>query len=290
MSVRIRSLHIYPVKSCAGIDLSESPIDQAGLAFDRRWMVVSGGQFLTQRQLPAMALVQTALDDTHLHLSAPGMADLAVALDGAALHGEPQVVTVWRDTMPARRDSAQAAAWFSQFLRRPCEFLRIDVAGAQRSASAEWVGGWLQRHPEEAAGYAQRNLFGFADGFPLLIANQSSLDALNGKLAAQGKAAVPMDRFRPNIVVEGELEAYEEDHVASMSVGAVRMALVKPCTRCSIPDVDQATGVQHDEPGLTLAATHRLDLGVVFGQNAIVAAPAGSVLRIGDAVDVEFEF
>lgn len=290
MSLRIRSLHIYPVKSCAGIDLSESPVDQAGLAFDRRWMVVSGGQFLTQRQLPAMALVKTALDGTHLHLSAPGMPDLAVALDGAGLHGDPQAVTVWRDTMPAQRDSAQAAAWFSQYLQRPCEFLRIDVAGAQRAASAQWVGGWLQRHPEDASHYAERNLFGFADGFPLLIANQASLDELNGKLAAKGKAPVTMDRFRANIVVEGELDAYEEDHVASMSVGAVRMALVKPCTRCTIPDVDQATGVSHDEPGLTLAATRQLDLGIVFGQNAIVAAPAGAVLRTGDTVDVEFDF
>jgi len=290
MSLHIRSLHIYPVKSCAGIDLSESPVDQAGLAFDRRWMVVSSGHFLTQRQLPAMALVRTALDDTHLRLSAPGMPDLAVALDGAGLHGDPQAVTVWRDTMPARRDCADAAAWFTRYLQRPCEFLRIDVAGAQRSASAEWVGGWLQRHPKEASKYAERNLFGFADGFPLLIANQSSLDELNQQLAAKGRAPVPMDRFRANIVIEGKLGAYEEDHVASMSVGEVRMALVKPCTRCSIPDVDQATGVRHDEPGLTLAATHRLDLGVIFGQNAIVAAPAGSLLRVGDAVDVEFDY
>ncbi|WP_233235271.1 MOSC domain-containing protein [Bordetella sp. LUAb4] len=290
MSLIIRSLHIYPVKSCAGIDLSESPVDQAGLAFDRRWMVVSGGQFLTQRQLPAMALVKTALSDTHLHLSAPGMPDLAVALDGAGLHGDPRAVTVWRDTMSARRDCADAAAWFTQYLQRPCEFLRIDVADAQRSASAQWVGGWLERHSEEASNYAQRNLFGFADGFPLLIANQSSLDELNQQLAAKGRAPVPMDRFRANIVIEGELGAYEEDHVASMSVGEVRMALVKPCTRCSIPDVDQATGVRHDEPGLTLAATHRLDLGVIFGQNAIVAAPGGSVLRVGDAVDVKFDY
>ncbi|ALM83761.1 MOSC domain-containing protein [Bordetella sp. N] len=290
MSLRIRSLHIYPVKSCAGIDLSASPVDQAGLAYDRRWMVVSDGQFLTQRQLPAMALVRTALDDTHLHLSAPAMPDLAVALDGSGLQGDPQAVTVWRDTMPARRDSAEAAAWFSRYLQRPCEFLRIDVSSAQRSASAEWVGGWLERHPDDAGHYAARNLFGFADGFPLLIANQASLDLLNAQLAAKGRAPVPMDRFRANIVIEGELDAYDEDHLASLCVGDVRMALVKPCTRCSIPDVDQATGERHDEPGLTLAATHRMDLGVIFGQNAIVAAPAGAVLRVGDAVEAEFDF
>ncbi|MFC4274760.1 MOSC domain-containing protein [Achromobacter aloeverae] len=290
MSSRIRSLHIYPVKSCAGIDLATSPIDEAGLAFDRRWLVVSGGQFLTQRQLPAMALVRTALDDTHLRLSAPGMPDLAIALDGSGLHGDPQAVTVWRDTMPARLESEAAAAWFSQFLQRPCAVFRIDVPSAQRAASAQWVGGWLQRHPEDASHYRDRNLFGFADGFPLLVVNQASLDALNAQLAASGKAPVPMDRFRPNIVIEGGLEAYEEDHVASLSTGAVRMALVKPCTRCGIPDIDQATAQRHDEPGWTLAATRTLDLGVVFGQNAIVAAPAGAMLRVGDPVDIEFDF
>ncbi len=290
MSLHIRSLHIYPVKSCAGIDLSVSPVGEAGLAYDRRWLVVSAGQFLTQRQLPAMALVRTALDDTHLRLAAPGMPELAIALDASGLREDPRPVTVWRDTMPARLESGQAAAWFSDYLQRPCEVFRIDVASAERSASAEWVGGWLERHPEEAENYAARNLFGFADGFPLLIANQSSLDELNAQLAAKGRAPVPMDRFRPNIVLEGDLGAYEEDHVASLSTGAVRMALVKPCTRCTIPDVDQATAVRHDEPGLTLAATRSLDLGIVFGQNAIVAAPPDAVLRVGDAVEVEFDF
>ncbi|OZI30252.1 MOSC domain-containing protein [Bordetella genomosp. 10] len=290
MSSRIRSLHIYPVKSCAGIDLSASPIDEAGLAYDRRWLVVSGGQFLTQRQLPAMALVRTVLDDAHLRLSAPGMPDLAIALDGSGLRGEAQAVTVWRDTMPARREGEAAAAWFSRYLQQPCELFRIDVASARRSASAEWVGGWLQRHPQDAPHYRERNLFGFADGFPLLIANQASLDELNARLAAKGAAPVPMDRFRPNIVIEGGLQAYEEDHIASLAAGAVRMALVKPCTRCAIPDVDQATGQRRDEPGLTLAATRMLAPGVVFGQNAIVAAPAGAVLRVGDAVEVEFDF
>lgn len=290
MSVHIRSLHIYPVKSCAGIELKESVIGMAGLEYDRRWMVVSGGQFLTQRQLPAMALIRTSLTPTHLRLEAPGMPSLAVPLDGREATGPGAPVTIWRDTIPANIESEAAAQWFSTFLQRPCRLLKIDVAQARRAASAQWVGGWLDTHPDLAEGFDATNLFGFADGFPLLITNQSSLDELNALLAAKQRQPVPMDRFRPNIVVEGDLPAYEEDHVAYMSSGGVRMALVKPCSRCAIPDVDQATAQRHDEPGITLIATRSFDLGVVFGQNAIVSAPPGAVLRVGDEVEVELDF
>jgi uncharacterized protein YcbX len=290
MSIRIRSLHIYPVKSCAGIDLKKSAIDMAGLEYDRRWLVVSGGQFLTQRQLPAMALIRTSLTSSHLHLEAPGMPPLDVALDGAGLTASSTPVTVWRDTIPARAESEAAAQWFSTFLQRPCRLFKIDVAQAQRAASAQWVGDWLHSHPDLAGDFDPTNLFGFADGFPLLIANQSSLDELNARLAAKQQRPVPMDRFRPNIVIDGDLPAYDEDHVAYMSSGDVRMALVKPCTRCSIPDVDQATAQRHDEPGFTLMATRSFDIGVVFGQNAIVSAPCGATLRVGDKVAVELDF
>ena len=122
------------------------------------------------------------------------------------------------------------------------------------------------------------------------MANRASLDDLNARLRAKGVAPVPMDRFRPNIVVQGEWEAFEEDHTAMITTGAVSMALVKPCTRCSIPDIDQRTAVQHDEPGRTLAGYRNLDIGVVFGQNAIVDAPAGARLKVGDGVEIELDF
>jgi len=294
MSVHVRSLHIYPVKSCAGIALQESAIDRAGLHQDRRWVVMSNGKFLTQRQLPAMALIQPALTATHLHLHAPGMQPLAIALDGSELADHSEPVMVWRDTMPARSQGDAAARWFSDFLKLPCQLFKIDVAQAQRLADPQWVTPWLQTHAEMAAGtaaaFAPANPFGFADGFPVLVANQSSLDALNQQLAARGHGAVPMDRFRANIVLHGELPAYEEDHVALLRIGDVGIALVKPCTRCSIPDVDQATGKRHDEPGRTLRATRSFDAGVMFGVNGIVAAPPGAVLRVGEPVEVEIDF
>ncbi len=290
MSARILSLHIYPVKSCAGIDLAESPIDRAGLAHDRRWMVVDAdGKFMTQRQWPAMALIRPALTDDALRLSAPGMADLDVPLDGAELEGGSETVGVWSDTISARREGAQAAQWLSEFLKTPCRLLKVD-ADARRNAKPDWVSRWVDAHPDLAEAFVGEHCFGFADGFPLLVANQASLDDLNGRLQAKGTAPVPMDRFRPNIVVQGEWEPFEEDHTAMITAAGVRMAFVKPCTRCSIPHIDQRTAKQYDEPGRTLAGYRNLEIGVVFGQNAILDAPAGARLKVGDAVDIELDF
>ncbi|CAM3710798.1 MOSC domain-containing protein [Bordetella sputigena] len=292
MSLSVRSLHIYPVKSCAGIDLDASAIDGAGLAHDRRWLVVAGARFLTQRQVPTMALVRTALTATHLQLRAPGMPLLEVPLDGSELAAVEEPVTVWRDTFPARSESAAAARWFSDFLGHPCRLYKIDIQAAGRAVSPDWIGRWRGEHGDLAAGFDGNHFFGFADGYPVLIVNQASLDELNQRLRAKGRDPIPMDRFRPNIVLDGDdLGAYEEDHIALFARGDdIRLAVVKPCTRCSIPDVDQATGRQGDEPGLTLTATRSMDMGVVFGQNAIVDARPGAILRVGDQISAEWKF
>lgn len=290
MSARILSLHIYPLKSCAGINLNESPIDRAGLAHDRRWMLIADdGQFMTQRQWPAMALIRTAITADALRLSAPGMPDLDVALDGSGLESGSADVPVWSDTIAAQRESTAAGRWFSEFLKTPCRLYKVDTA-ARRTAKPDWVSRWTEAHPDLADSFAGDHYFGFADGFPLLIANQASLDDLNARLQAKGVAAVPMDRFRPNIVVQGEWEAFEEDQTAMISAAGVKMAFVKPCTRCSIPDIDQRTAERYDEPGRTLAGYRNLEIGVVFGQNAILDAPAGARLKVGDAVEIELDF
>ncbi|ARP80983.1 MOSC domain-containing protein [Bordetella genomosp. 8] len=292
MSLFVRSLHTYPVKSCAGIAVDASAIDGAGLAYDRRWLVISGARFLTQRQVPSMALVGTALTATHLQLRAPGMPLLEVPLDGSDLAAITETVTVWRDTFPAHAESTAAAQWFTDFLGLPCRLFKIDVPAAGRAVSPDWVGRWRGEHRELADGFDGRHLFGFADGYPVLIANQASLDELNQRLLVKGRDPVPMDRFRPNVVLDGDdLGAYDEDHIALFARGDdIRLAVVKPCTRCSIPDVDQATGRAGDEPGLTLTATRSLDLGVVFGQNAIVDACPGAILRVGDPISAEWKF
>ncbi|MCD0504807.1 MOSC domain-containing protein [Bordetella petrii] len=290
MTARIASLHIYPIKSCAAIDVAESSIDRAGLAGDRRWMILTAqGQFMTQRQWPAMALIRPAMTPNALELRASGMPVLRVPLDGSQLSAVPRQVTVWKDTVPAREESSEASAWISQVLGEPCVLVKVDVQ-ARRPARPEWVDRWLDSHPDLASRFAGDHIFGFADGFPLLIANQASLDELNGRLGAQGQPAVPMNRFRPNIVIQGEWEAYDEDHTAMVSVADVHMALVKPCTRCPMPNIDQFTAQRHDEPGRTLATYRKFDIGVVFGQNAIVGAPAGATLKVGDIAEIELDF
>lgn len=289
MTARILSLHIYPIKSCAAIDLLTSTIDRAGLAGDRRWMILtSEGQFMTQRQWPAMARIRPTLTAHHLELQAPGMPVLQIPLDGAGLSDEVREVGVWQDRVLARNENV-ATAWLSQVLGVSCVLVKIDTQ-AQRPAKVDWVQRWRDTHPELADGFAGDHVFGFADGFPLLITNQASLDDLNARLLAKDESAVPMNRFRPNIVIGGEWEAFDEDATALISIGDVRLALVKPCTRCPMPNVDQLTGQRYEEPGRTLAAYRQLDIGVVFGQNAIVDAPEGSRLNVGDGVEIELDF
>jgi hypothetical protein len=291
MPVRVLSLHIYPIKSCAGIDLAESGLTRAGLDHDRRWMLVDeAGGFMTQRQYPRMAVIRAALAGGALRLDAPGMETLEVPLDGSGLSGVVENVTVWRDSVPARAEGAAVQAWFSRFLGRPCRLFKV-ADQARRPARSEWVDRWRAAHPDLAGDFDGDHLFGFADGFPLLVANQASLDDLNARLAACGQPGVPMNRFRPNIVAGGEeWEAFDEDHTGSLAAGPARLALVKPCTRCPMPDVDQATGVPGDEPGLTLAAYRQLEIGVVFGMNAIVAQREPVRLRVGDPAEAVLDF
>ena len=287
MGAVIRSLHIYPVKSCAGIDLAQSALDERGLAGDRRWMVVdASGTFLTQRALAAMALIRPALSDDGLRLSAPGMPVLCVPAGPAP--GPRRRVTVWRDEVDAEDEGDDAATWLSDFLRRPCRLVRI-ADDARRLAGPGRGAAWKDRHGSMAPALPGEHAFGFADGYPFLIAVQASLDDLNARLAAAGAEPVPMNRFRPNIVLDG-LQAYDEDHLAMVACGEVRFALVKPCTRCAIPDIDQATARQGGAVGKVLAAYRAQQEGVVFGQNAVVQAPAGAMLRAGDPVDVEWAF
>ena len=301
MSLVIRSLHIYPVKSCAGIDLAESAVDERGLAHDRRWMVVDEeGMFLTQRTLPAMALIRPALRDGGLRLDAPGMLPLDVPADlpaGRAGRGESgrgesghaqRPVRVWRDDVPADDAGDEAAAWLSAFLRQPCRLVRM-AGRARRLAGPDRVAAWRLQFGAMAPGLSGEHAFGFADGYPFLITAQASLDDLNARLAAAGEAPVPMNRFRPNIVLDG-LEAYDEDHLAMLACGEARFALVKPCTRCAVPDVDQLTARRGEAVGRTLAAYRSREAGVVFGQNAVVQAGPGAVLRVGDEVRADWAF
>ncbi len=275
IQARIARLFVYPIKSCAGIELREAELTETGLDLDRAWMVVDeDGEFVSQRELPRLALVQVQLKFHEVILRAPGMLSLHLHVDRVEA---PAKVRVWDDVVPAYDMGDTAAQWFSDFLGCKLRLARFDPEH-RRLSSPQWTG------DVEAPNQ-------FSDGFPLLVASEASLEALNARLAAAGHAPVGMERFRPNIVLSG-LQAHEEDRLGVIHVQAdrpVQLLPVKPCTRCSIPDIDPATGQAGTVVGQALTAYRRNDsLGgaVTFGMNAIVREGDGAMLRVGQAVTV----
>ena len=276
----VARLFVYPVKSCAGMEVQEALLTDTGLDLDRAWMVVDGqGQFLTQRELPRMALVQPQLRHGELVLRAPGMLALHVSIDAVEA---PATVTVWRDTVPAWDMGAVAAQWFSDFLGRACRLVRFDPEH-RRLSSMEWTGGI--EAPNQ-----------FADGFPVLVVGEGSMAELNARLVAAGHATVGVERFRPNVVLAG-WDAHDEDRVEMVQVdaegGEIHLQPVKPCSRCPIPDIDPATAERGSTVGDALR-TYRQDarLGgaITFGMNAIVRQGAGRMLRVGQRVAADLRF
>jgi uncharacterized protein YcbX len=280
----LSQLIIYPVKSCAGLSVAAAILTRAGLEVDgvgdREWMVVGDdGQFLTQRELPRMALVTPSFGAGVLTLRAPGVPALALPLTHApAAQGRTVDVGLWDDRVLADDCGDDAAAWFSAVLGARCRLVRFGAA-AVRATGGSWTGG--VPHPTR-----------FADGYPLLVIGAASLADLNDKLRTAGRPALPMDRFRPNLVIDG-LGAFEEDYVASFALGAARIAPVKPCPRCPIPSIDQATGLAGPDPLDILQAYRRnprLDDAVCFGMNCIEQAGAGERLFVGQDVAATLAF
>lgn len=277
----IARLFVHPVKSCAGTEVQEALLTEAGLELDRAWMVVDAhGTFLSQRTLPRMTLVRPRVVGQELVLQAPGLPELRLGV-GAAVAGT--TVTVWKDTVPALDTGDMAARWLSTFLGQPCRLVRFDPAH-RRLSSLDWTGGL------EAPNR-------FSDGYPVLVAGEASLDDLNQRLRAAGHAAVGMERFRPNVVLGG-IEAFDEDRVEQVCIGTgdgqeVHLQLVKPCARCPIPNVDPATAESHPAVGDTLRTFRqdpRLDGAITFGMNAIVRQGAGQVLRVGQPIAADLRF
>ncbi|MGI4860966.1 MAG: MOSC domain-containing protein [Janthinobacterium lividum] len=284
----LAGLYVYPIKSCAGIALNNVEMRATGLAYDRSWMLVDAtGAMLTQRTMPRLALIRTAFDGRDLRVSASGMDDLRTPLEADALQAPTTVATqVWRDPLQALDTGAVTAAWFSTVLHMPVRLLRFDPR-VERLADAAW-------HPEPPAP------FHFADGFPLLVTGAASLDDLNERLSRKGAPPIPMDRFRPNLIVSG-WEAYEEDHITDLAITAsgaqVALRLVAPCSRCPMPTIDQRTAQPDpgwpNEPTDTLA-TYRRDArvgnAVTFGWNAVLMHGAGVRLAVGQPIAAELDF
>jgi len=279
VTTHIARLFVYPVKSCAGVALTEAVLTETGLDLDRAWMVVdSEGEFVSQRELPRMALVQVQLKHYEVVLRAPGMLALHLAIDAVE---QPARVRVWDDEVAAYDMGDVAAQWFSDFLGQKLRLVRFDPE-QRRLSSLKWTGG------VEAANQ-------FSDGFPILVASEGSLAELNRRLVAGGHGPVGMERFRPNIVLAG-LEAHDEDRLDVLHIAAeqeVQLRPVKPCPRCPIPNIDPATGESAPYVSDTLQAYRSNELvngAVTFGMNAIVLQGVDQTLRVGQPVSADWRF
>jgi hypothetical protein len=270
-TVSIADLFIHPVKSCARIALDQALLSETGLEWDRQWMVVDEqGEFISQRTHPRLALVRPTLRSNDLVLRAPGMLALHLALD--AIESET-TVQVWNDRIRAGDMGDLAAQWFSDFLGQRVRLARFDPE-VERASDPRWTGD-------------ARALTAFADAFALLVTSTASIAELNRRLQARGAAAVGSERFRPNLVLGG-IDAHGEDWLDRIEFdtpqGAVTLRLVKPCTRCSIPDVDPQRGELDHAVGPELAsyrADPRMDGRITFGMNAIVERGIDCLLTTG---------
>jgi len=262
-AIALSGLTVYPVKSAAGIPLSTARVDARGLVGDRRWMVVDVTRsFLTQRAHPRLALIAVAADGDRLVLTAPGLPALAVSTPP---EGAPTVrVGVWGDecdAIPAGRD---AATWLSRHLNQSCELVYMPEDSHRPVARSAGV------PPAEV---------GFADAYPFLLISEGSLEDLNRRLVEP----LPMNRFRPNLVVRG-CPPYGEDGWRRFRIGRILFHVVSPCSRCTTTTVDQRTGERGREPLATLATYRRVENQVMFGQNLVHEGVGG--LAVGDEVTV----
>ncbi len=268
--VTVQELNIYPLKSGRGISRERVELVPTGFRWDRHWMLVNAqGRFLSQRSHPVLARITTAISATAFTMQIDDAAPLVLPLEP---RGEMTAVQVWNDPCDGFDQGAAATAWMSQAIGEPVRVVRMPTH-PRRMASARYAG------PEPVP-------VSFADGFPILVCNRASLEALNRRMPAP----IGMERFRPNLVLEG-LPAFAEDEIAALHIGRVILNLVKPCTRCVITSLDQRTGAPSTNP-LPVLKEFRMDRelhGVTFGQNAVPAAGVGQFIELGAECEIEYK-
>ena len=277
MSVVLRSLHVYPVKSLRGIDLVEATLTPLGLEHDRAWLLVdAAGRFMSQRQYPGMARIGTRITADTLELSVTGQDPLQVSL--GVPQGRRFRTKVWDDDCIVLDEGDDAARWFESALE-------LDGAPRLVRMAPDFRRG--MKRPER---YGSDTAVYFADTAPLLVANLGSLAALNDALESQGHEAVPMNRFRANLVVEG-LEAFAEHQVERLEGNGYCLGLRYPRERCVMTTMDQSTGAR-DPSGQPFALLREINpmpdnpRGPAFGELAVVEGGAGATLRSGDRLSV----
>ena len=261
--VFLTSLYVYPIKSVGGIALREARLDSRGIEHDRRWMLVDeNGKFMSQRKHPRMALISTRLTSDSLIAEASEMPKLHLPLQPEG--SSDLEVQIWSDVVRAVPVRDGAGEWFSTFLGVPCRLVYMPDETVRRVDQEYATAG---------------DLVGFADSFPLLLISQASVDDLGKRLGKE----VPVNRFRPNLVVEG-CEPFDEDGWRGLRIGEVSFRVAKPCSRCSIVMTDQNSGERDREVLAALSGYRQVGRDVLFGQN--LAQNATGTLHVGATVEV----
>lgn len=249
--MQLQNIYIYPIKSLGGIRLEEAILEERGLRYDRRWMLVDrDGVFLSQRKHPKMALLQTAISGEFIKVYLKDQPEMSINIPFDPISGDMLSVSVWDDTFQAQVVDYGINHWFSDILGFACSLMYMPDTTARKVS------------PKYAVNHESVS---FADAMPYLLIGQASLDDLNSKLVDP----VPMDRFRPNLVFTGG-NAYEEDQWDKLQIGEAIFKITKPCARCVMTAVDQSTGTKGKEPLKTLSTYRLMDGKVMFGQNMLL--------------------
>lgn len=260
--ITVTALHQYPIKGCKRISTDRLHLGPMGPGFDRRWMLIDAtGRFLSQRQFPQMALIETRLEEGKLIVGIPKVPEISVPY----IRGQKREVTVWDDTCLAEDQGDTIAEALSQFLEKDCRLVFMPDS--------------TRRQVKQKYAISPDNVFGFADGYPLLLISEASLEDLNRRL----EHPITMDRFRPNIVVSG-CEPFEEDTWKWFKIGDVLFKGAKLCSRCGVINIEQSKGEKGTEPFQTLATYRKQETKVMFGLNLIHAEQG--MLELGQTIDV----
>ena len=264
--IKIKSLHIYPIKGLRGISLNQTEVTTRGLKHDRRWVLVDEkNRFISQREFPEMALLHTHIEGDLLIIKDTRKNNSSISIPIVEPTSNEEMVTVWDDKMPAKIVSEEANGWFTTALSKQLRLMFMHDAS--------------QRQADQRYAITENDHISFADGYPILIVSEASMDQLNEKTGLSQS----IDRFRANIVITG-VEPHEEDKLREITIGQQKLFGVKPCARCQVTTVDPSTAKYGKEPLKTLATYRRINHKILFGENFIPANE--SSISVGDLVQI----
>lgn len=260
----LSEINIYPIKSLGGISLQSSEVEERGLKYDRRWVLVDEtNTFFTQRDYPEMALIKVSIVNNSLRLQHKRKHIEPLTIPFQFDHFKKDKVVIWDDTVTGEFYSPTIDGWFSEILGIKCHLVKMPES-TKRIVDKN---------------YAENKVVSFADAFPFLIIGQASLDDLNSRM----EKPLPMNRFRTNFVFTGGVP-FEEDKWKKVKIGDVLFEAVKPCARCVITTTDQKTAERAHEPLLTLSKYRKVNNKVLFGMNLV--AHSQGIIKVGDKIGV----